>query len=250
MLSLEQALSEWPEWRLHLDHRPTVVRKIKTGLTNQIYVIRCGERKLIIRINNPRSAHLGICRKREKAIVKKLSTLKISPNILYSDPRSRYSVMEYEKGRTWSENDFSNPAQKQKLKTLIQTYQSVEFPNKVLLKRDYHAYFQHYQNEISRARLSVFRKNQKQFQGFKRWLITSKTLQLPLALTHHDITPRNIIETEQGLKIVDWEYAAIGWPQLDYIFLGKNPNYRKNSAKRFIFDAHTWAEKIWWLIRN
>lgn len=250
MLSLNAALDEWRLWPLPLQQRPSIIKKIKTGLTNHNYIICTENLTFVLRINNPRSTHLGINRYREDAIVKTLSQLNIAPRILYNDPASRYSVFEFLKGRTWSAKDFASAHQKQKLKTLIQHYQSITLPNTAHLQRDYHAYFQHYQHQISRTRLSGFRNKQKSFLRFKRWLRVGALLHLPAALTHHDITPGNIIETDTGLKIVDWEYAAIGWPQLDTIFLCKHPTFRKNSAKRLINEAHAWAEEIWWLIRR
>ena len=38
-------------------------------------------------------------------------------------------------------------------------------------------------------------------------------------LCHHDLIPENIIVSARGLKLIDWEYGALGHPQFDYLRL-------------------------------
>jgi thiamine kinase len=41
----------------------------------------------------------------------------------------------------------------------------------------------------------------------------------PAVICHHDLVPENIILTANGLILLDWEYAAMGHPALDYLRL-------------------------------
>ena len=44
----------------------------------------------------------------------------------------------------------------------------------------------------------------------------------PAVICHHDLVPENIIITGDGLVLLDWEYAAMGHPALDYLRLYQN----------------------------
>lgn len=46
-----------------------------------------------------------------------------------------------------------------------------------------------------------------------------------LVLTHGDITGLNIILSEEGLKLTDWDGACYAPKERDFIFLFDNPNF-------------------------
>jgi spectinomycin phosphotransferase/16S rRNA (guanine(1405)-N(7))-methyltransferase len=46
-----------------------------------------------------------------------------------------------------------------------------------------------------------------------------------LVLTHGDITGRNMIQTAQGLKLVDWDEAMLAPAERDINFFYDNPNF-------------------------
>lgn len=250
MQSPKEALLDWKQWKLDFNEQPIVLKKIKTGLTNQNYIIASGEFRYVLRLNNPDSAALGIDRNKELAILQALAPLNIAPKVVYSDPNNRYTIFEYIKGRVWSNKEFKRASKRQQLAKLIHTYQKINISQLEICQRNYLHYFQHYQAQISRAKLGSFRKHQRPFSQFKRRLRVTALLRLPKAITHHDITPANIIEHEHGITIIDWEYAAVGWPSLDKILVAPTPRHAKHASQHVIEEAYYWAESIWWLIRS
>ncbi len=60
-LNLETALAQWRLWSGggRLAVAPDVVRPPPEGLTNQSFLLRAGERQLVLRLNSPDSAALG-----------------------------------------------------------------------------------------------------------------------------------------------------------------------------------------------
>ncbi|MEQ9567548.1 MAG: phosphotransferase, partial [Pseudomonadales bacterium] len=62
-------------------------------------------------------------------------------------------------------------------------------------------------------------------------------------LTHHDLIPENIIDDGQRLYIVDWEYAALGHPQLDWCCISGD----KTQPVSKVID---WINRLWWLLND
>jgi thiamine kinase-like enzyme len=62
----------------------------------------------------------------------------------------------------------------------------------------------------------------------------------PAVICHHDLVPENIIVTANGLVFLDWEYAAMGHPALDYLRLYQSdPESTNLSAINLPYNKET-----------
>jgi aminoglycoside phosphotransferase (APT) family kinase protein len=67
-------------------------------------------------------------------------------------------------------------------------------------------------------------------------------------ICHHDMVPENIIVNDDGLFIIDWEYAALGHPGLDFLRLygaGCASADRQNGSFRSLFKVKQAMDKLW-----
>ena len=63
-----------------------------------------------------------------------------------------------------------------------------------------------------------------QWMDFYKRLNNWQAKQTNQVLCHHDLTPENILETKQGIKIIDWEYSGRGHREFDAIRLLRDPD--------------------------
>ncbi|MDV6250584.1 thiamine kinase [Vibrio sp. EA2] len=50
---------------------------------------------------------------------------------------------------------------------------------------------------------------------YQKWRTEPSIEQLPLALCHFDLGCYNLVRSEEGLRVIDWEYAGLADPRLD-----------------------------------
>lgn len=50
---------------------------------------------------------------------------------------------------------------------------------------------------------------------YRKWRSEPSVEQVPVALCHFDLGCYNLVRGEEGVKVIDWEYAALSDPRLD-----------------------------------
>lgn len=240
MQPLKRALSEWQSWGLNLQQIPAVTQHFDSGLTNSIFLLECHDEPLILRLNNPNSAELGINRDHEQTILQALQPLNIAPQLHFSASNFDYSVFQYIAGQRYDVSpvvDNENRA----IAQLIEKIQSV--PLTGLPVFNYQKHLERYWDSL-RPSLKVgnlrlaWRKFHAELEAFQEagW---------QPVLCHHDINPSNIIQQDNRLILLDWEYAGLGHPEIDLYMATGNV-----TATPFIADLVYWMEKLWYLLRN
>ena len=204
----EQIINEWRQWQAPFQSKPQIVSQLEGGLTNSSYLIEAGSERAVLRINNPQASQLGINRDTEITILKKIASTAVAPNYYFAN--SQYLLSEYIEGETTDVDGISQPAIRQQIFQAIKTIQTTKLPS---LKRfNYKKYCQIYCSQISGEYLGQLAVQQ----------ILDLAQQIDSAdwqpvLCHHDLIPENIIHNQQGISIIDWEYAGLGHPQFDYL---------------------------------
>jgi thiamine kinase len=207
---LVQALSQRSRWPIEgeLQSPPT---EIKGGLTNRSYLLNINGHQYRLRLNTPAASSLGINRAREVVITKAVHQIGLSPALLFSGDNFSYSLFEYLPGRTWTAADFRNPSQRARLEPIVKQYQALKFD---ITPRDYIAYLDAYWQQIRDHDILSQEDTERYFEFQVQLEMRTKTWP-KFVLSHHDLIPENIIESEAGLTILDWEYASLGHPKLD-----------------------------------
>jgi thiamine kinase len=184
------------------------VSQLEGGLTNTSYLIEAGSERAVLRINNPQASQLGINRDTEITILKKIASTAVAPNYYFAN--SQYLVSEYIDGETTDVDGISQPAIRQQIFQAIEGIQTTKLPN---LKRfNYKKYCQIYCSHISDEYLG-----QPAVQQILDLAQQIDSADWQPVLCHHDLIPENIIHNQQGINIIDWEYAGLGHPQFDYL---------------------------------
>jgi thiamine kinase len=92
---------------------------------------------------------------------------------------------------------------------------------------------------------------------YKEWRTTPSILSVELSLCHFDLGGYNLVKNSGGIKIIDWEYAAIADPRLDLtltISVADAPvqeTVEKYCQLRCIHDVQPWLDGVEaWLPRS
>lgn len=231
-------LQDWAKWSEKIQAQPGVIKRLGEGLTNHSYLIESSIGPLVLRVNHSQGTALGINRKRETQILEKLSPAGIAPALVYSDPQERYLVYRYAEGQPWKASDLDSADKVKKLQSAIARYQQVELN---IEPRNYRNYLQDYWDIIEQRCIETDNLN-KQWQEFLPKLEALEKSNYKPVLCHHDLLPENILETGDGLKIIDWEYAHLGHPELDWATIS-------NKDESPASELRDWLSHLWYLIR-
>jgi thiamine kinase len=213
---LHQTLSNWQHWqtgRATISSQPQVVRELLGGKTNRSFLVASDTFQAVVRVNASNSLSLGIDRDRERKILQLLQPTDCVPRLLYSS--DQVLVTGFCEGRHWTQADLFEVCNRQAVNSMLEKIQSIAVPD--LPPRNYVDYCTAYINQLDQSMLDP---------ALVEMTLSAATAvdnsAWPAVICHHDLVPENIIITGDGLVLLDWEYAAMGHPALDYLRLYQN----------------------------
>tara|TARA_B100000927_G_scaffold65149_1_gene51351 strand:+ start:660 stop:1391 length:732 start_codon:yes stop_codon:yes gene_type:complete len=227
---------------LNLNLEKISFEKLQTGKVNNSFLINNDEdnRKYILRINSPKSKKFNIIRKNEIIILNAIKEIKIAPKIIFSDPQFRFLITEYIDGYVCSKNNFSLN-DRAILKKIIEKYQKIKVK---LPKFNYLKHVKKYQKIIGRTS-KIDNKLKSRLEKFYPYLENFQNQNWSPVLCHHDLNPTNIIKTDKGMKIIDWEFAGYGHSNYDFYCIGF-----KDKDDFFFNELISIINDLWVIIDN
>ncbi len=226
---LQQTLSKWQRWQvegLTLSSPPQLIRELSGGRTNRSFLVASGDFQAVIRINAANSHSLGIDRNREQKIFQLLQHTGAVPKLFYADNQAM--VSEYCKGKHWQDS----AENRRNLNSTLAQIQAIAVPD--LEKRNYVDYCTAYINQLDNDSNTGL-VNQGMIKAILSAASAIDNSDWKPVICHHDLVPENIIVTAQGPKLLDWEYAAMGHPALDFVRLF----HSDLSSSKLAYDSHT-----------
>lgn len=235
---LELALDTWQDWGMALKSRPVVIAQIPGGRTNLSYQLHAPGLPfdLLLRLNCPHGESLGIRRDDEKRILETVAAADVTREARHWSPDNRFTVFRHIDARTWNLRDLQNPHKRDRLlKTLARVHQlEPGTPT-----RHYQDYLNHYWRQLEAAGM-LEADLEKAWRDFWPRLVAFDRAGWTPVLTHHDLIPENILETDERLYLIDWEYAAMGHPDIDRWCL--DPALVLDP---FIHELARWTNELW-----
>lgn len=206
---LKQALTHWQQW---CAEKPTVIRKMDGGLTNEIYLIQSQERYYVLRLNASNSQNLGIDRELEFQALTEASKADLAPKIIYYHQPNDFLITEFLPGNVWQEKDFTNTDNIHMLVQLLKSIHQLPAINGILnIQNRANIYKQSLDQhcELTKA----IKKLEPQIH---HRIDIAQSINPSLCVCHNDLLANNLIIINKcTLKAIDWEYAAMGDPFFD-----------------------------------
>jgi thiamine kinase len=226
--TLHQTLSNWQAWQTDkgaISSQPQVVRELLGGKTNRSFLVASDAFRAVVRVNAANSEDLGIDRDRERKILQRLQPTGYVPKLFFSS--DQVLVSDYCEGRQWTQADLAADINRRAVNAMLEQIQSIAVPD--LPPRNYVDYCSAYISQLDQSQIDDALVVGALVDGA---LVDSALVETILSaaraidnsdwkavISHHDLVAENIIVSADGLILLDWEYAAMGHPALDYIRL-------------------------------
>ncbi len=232
---LRAALEHWQQWSPPPPARPQPLAELTGGRVNRSYLVGSGDYRAVIRLNNPRSAALGIDRASERAVIAALASKPYTANCYYCDAETL--VSEYIDGQPWSAQQWQSRTEQRRLAAVVADY-AAQGELAGVRRYDYRAYCSGYIDQLPTQQQGSWQGLLTLAAGIDRQLAGQ-----PRQLVHHDLTAANVIEAERGLVVLDWEYAGLSAGAID--LLGWQPAAADSAWQRQLRELTEQLCKLW-----
>jgi thiamine kinase len=203
-LALAEALAHVPGYRAG---DPSItVSQLSGGNVNHSYGVSTQRGRFVLRLSQGPDAWLTTDRSVERELHRIASRAGLAPPIVQAT--DYWLITEYVSGRLWMEPDFADPVRLARLGETLRRLHELPAPSHG--RFDLLAALQGYAERIGDdGDLTRYL-----YRAAEAWSVAGAANR-PLAILHHDLHASNLIDSAQGLMLIDWECAAVSDPLLD-----------------------------------
>jgi thiamine kinase len=198
------------------------------GLTNRSYIVHCGSRRFVLRLDAEHTATFGLDRRVELKVLKEAAKASLAPQVHFADPDNGILVYEYLPGPVWSRSSLDADSNLERLAVLLRNVHRLPRAGIVL-------------DTLSAAVRyeAIASRDPELHLHAARCVDIVRTSPAPGALCccHNDVVAENVVGGE-SLKLIDWEYAADNDPFFDLASLIAFHDLDQAQADR-LRDAYT-----------
>ncbi|MCW5573768.1 MAG: phosphotransferase family protein [Steroidobacteraceae bacterium] len=195
---------------------PVELRALAGGLTNRSFLVATPRGRYVLRLGAGADSLLAIDRRAEAAAQGLAAAAGIAPEIVHADPAAGLLVTQYVAGQVWSDADFDDPRNIDRLGEVLRRLHAVDTIGTAGLARlDRLETARGYVERIAAAAPA-------ERAGLERLLAAAATVEAqvasdsrPVALVHSDLHGSNLVDDGEQLWLIDWEYAALADPLHD-----------------------------------
>jgi len=234
--NVDSILSGWPDWPLPLTGSPLVKARLSAGRTNQSYRLDAPglDDDLLLRLHRPDAHRLGIDRERELIVTRRAAEAGIGRPVWHWT--KGYSIFPFIEARTWTEADVAHRARREQIWPLVERLAALDIEQP---RMRYSNYLHHYWEQLG-ERTTPERSLRRAWAGFWPELLAFDSADWTAGLVHHDLTPGNVLDTGDRLVLIDWEYAAMGHPDIDRWTVDP-----RSIEEPFIGELMRWINALW-----
>ncbi|MCZ4309350.1 phosphotransferase [Vibrio atlanticus] len=250
------AIFSWSEAKLldtslssldgYLSEPPIRAQTLTGGLTNRCWKLVLADGTAYVwRPITPITKAFFISRHEEYQVLSAIERLDIGPSPIVVNEQGL--LVEWIAGETL----YEGLEQDDLLKTLISVH-LVNTARLPLQPFSYTARVDHYW-----LQLDAVHKTETCTKIYQEWRVAPSIPSVGLSLCHFDLGGYNLVKNQDGIKIIDWEYAALADPRLDLtltIAVARLPvteAVNKYCQLRGIHDPQSWLDGVEaWLPRS
>ena len=194
------------------DHAPVLEAVFSTGHTNRNFLVRLAGERLVVRMPDADQARFGIDRSVEEKILTRVDSEALCAPVMYCEPSTGVLVTRYLSSRALR---FDGPSAERSISRIADTLSRVhridiDVPAVRLVDR-----IRHYLRETSRCsdatRLRARRWSDACSPILEKYMLS----RWRPSLCHNDLVAANILDIGPQVRLIDWEYAALGDPFFD-----------------------------------
>jgi aminoglycoside phosphotransferase (APT) family kinase protein len=212
----------------------SVIRQLHGSKVSEHWHLELGGKEFVLRIDRPLAGGLGLDRPHENEILGVVGNAGIGPSPVWSDPARGIQVCTYLPGESWTREDVLDSGN---LEELARTLASLHRLDSAGPAFDAASAAQRYVKQIgSRQATRLAAEASGLFHELESDRVAS-------ALCHNDLVHGNIIcsapdvsarESAIAVKLIDWEYAAVGDPLFDLATVIRHHDLPGSLAEGFL----------------
>jgi thiamine kinase len=207
-----------------------VLEKLAGGPASDSWLLSAGDEKFVARLDKPLSRRLGLDRYAELEILETVSAVGIGPQVIWSDPENGVLISSYIPGCAWSSGDVHDLVRLEKLAVTLRRLHSLP-PRGPAFEPGKKA--QAYARVAGTETADTIAA-----QAAKQAEMLYSNFTHP-AICHNDLVHSNIIGTGT-VRLIDWEYAAVGDPGFDLAIVVRHHQLKLEQTESFLcayYDA-------------
>jgi thiamine kinase-like enzyme len=204
---MHRALSTAIDTLRQNDHLPVMVSRLRGGITNETFRVDIGESAYVVSIDSGSAAVLGINRDVEYHNSRLAVQYNIGPQVICRTGDA--IITHFIDGKNLEPGDL---AVQENMTLVVGTLQRCHRIPVSRVKGTYnvfHAVSQHLRKIKHIRRKSTIQFERSQAIWAKIYQALNNQAHNPV-LCHNDTVPENMILTNNGLILVDWEYSGVG----------------------------------------
>lgn len=219
------------------------VQAIKHGLTNRSWLVSGQSDRFVVRLSEASPEELQIDRDSEAIVLHAVARAGIGPEVLRCDPRHGILITRY-LVPTWSGQDAQSPGNIERLAELLRRLHALAVPAGVRMV-DLASTVRGYVRTLHERGI---RSSLKSPALRERADTTARALRKGSTpcLCHNDVHHLNIVEGDDDLKLIDWEYAGVGEPLFDLASVCVYHRYERSQRERLLTAYAASSDAISW----
>ncbi|WP_339672904.1 choline/ethanolamine kinase family protein [Dasania marina] len=258
---INHLLQQYRNWGLATSAKPQLLRQLEGGLTNQSFLLELAGQRYVLRLFSAQTQQLNINRDAEYTIACLAAQHGLSPAPVYLCPDKNYSITHYVEADLFY---YSTKSRADKLQQLAQSLQALhaipvtgDLPSLIVADKAERYWQSAEQLAVSNDLLS----HQQCLQDYFRQL---PSITVPV-LCHNDLVAENVLLSDSGLHLIDWEYSALGDPYFDLATVILNQQLSQQDEQWFLHSYSgnineqklqqakqqvRYMEWLWWLLQK
>jgi len=225
-ISVEEVVARVPGWAAATTCRIT---PLAGGITNENYRVDVDGRAFVVRIGGEGTGLLGIDRAREQAATAVAAGLGVGPELVFALPEAAVLVTRFIDGRGLEAADVHDPATLGRIVEAIRrVHRGPPIPGRFSAFRTVESY-----RDVALAHGVALPP------ALPAWLDLARRIEAaappdPAVPCHNDLLPANFIDDGAHIRILDWEYAAMGDAYFDLGNLAANGELGPAGERRLL----------------
>ena len=206
-----------------------LIRRLPGGPASSSFLLQAGGHRLVARVDGPAARVLKLDRLGEIEILQVVSAAGIGPEFIWADAQQGLLVCTYLEGTACSREDIRNPELLQELASTLRKLHSLppagpDFEPESAVRN--------YAGKLATPTA------QRVADRAGKLLTQIRKESSTRALCHNDLVHTNIIANRLGshlpVRLIDWEYAAVGDPFFDLAVVVRHHELNAPLTKGFL----------------
>jgi thiamine kinase len=210
---------------------PEVEAVFSAGHSNRNFLVRIGSRRCVVRLAEGDPERFGIDREAEHRVLERAAALGLGAPVLWCEPARGTLVTAWLPSRALHVEGIGAGDTLDRLAAALRRLHAQELAMPAV-------------NVVDRIRVyarEVQADDARNWPRARRWLSAARPVMEQYrfsrwrdALCHNDLVGPNILDTDQGLRFIDWEYAGRGDPFIDLATLAEDQGFGALDRQRLL----------------